>query len=106
VCRKVKNLLRLQWATTKGVEDIEVLRLLTEDLQRDLRSKLCDNLLTAVRTCSLRYEPAHCAINLLTAVKGVGGDSRAALTSSAAWPNTQAHEAYHAHRGAPRTPGI
>jgi len=49
VCRKVKELLRLQWATTQGVEDLEVLPLLTEDLQRDLRRRLCVDLLTVVR---------------------------------------------------------
>lgn len=47
-CRKVRELLRLQWATTRGVEDNEVMPLLTEDLQRDLRRRLCVDLLKVV----------------------------------------------------------
>jgi len=45
----VRELLRLQWATTRGVEDNEVMPLLTEDLQRDLRRRLCVDLLKVVR---------------------------------------------------------
>lgn len=94
----MKNLLRLQWATTKGVEDIEVLRLLTEDLQRDLRSKLCDNLLTAVRACLPGFHrPTHSRDTLLpgSARHATGGTPEASLALGS-MPG-KAHQAQERH---------
>lgn len=44
--KRVKNLGRLQWSANRGVDDNEILDMLSEDLQRDIRRFLCLELIS------------------------------------------------------------